>query len=162
MDLRLQELYIATQNDGDFQGRQVLAVDNDVATLRLLILVLNPMGINVIPCQSVLEAMSVIAEHPPDLLISDIRMPELSGHDLIRWLRSRSPEEGGIMPAIALSADVTLDNIQKSMDAGFQQFFCKPFHFQYLVREVDRLLEQASTRVPETQDCPLRLMSEVY
>lgn len=161
MDLRLQDLYVATQHDGDFHGKQVLVVDNDVATLRLLILVLNPMGITVIPSQSVSGAMAIIANHPPDLLISDIRMPEQSGHVLLEWVRSRPPQQGGTIPAIALSADVTVDNIRKSMDAGFQQFLCKPFRFHHLIREVDRLLKQSSNHLAMTQNCALKLRSEV-
>ncbi|MGB3492630.1 MAG: response regulator, partial [Elainellaceae cyanobacterium] len=150
-----------TRHDVDLQGKQVLVVDNDLTTLRLLMLVLSPMGITVIPAQSVSEAMSIIANHPPDLLISDIRMPIQSGHELMKWVRSRPAYQGGNIPAIALSADVTLENIQQSIDVGFQQFLCKPFQFQYLIREVNRLLEQISNRVAVTHNCALKVGSEV-
>ncbi|GEM_PF-2085023 len=162
LNARLNELYIATQQDTNVQGKRVLAVDDDVATLRLLLLVLNPMGITVIPCQSVSQAMLVITENPPDLLISDIRMPRQSGHDLIRWVRSRPVSKGGMIPAIALSADVTIENIQKSMDTGFQQFLCKPFRFHHLIREVDRLLDQSSSQVRLSHNCALQLSHEVH
>lgn len=122
------------------KGKRVLVVDDDAAGCHLMELFLQRFGAIVAATHSVKEAVPLFLAEPPDLLIGDIRLPGSSGCELMTWVRSLPPEQGGLVPAIALSADVTPTARQNSLDAGFQLFCAKPFIFSELVTKIYYLL----------------------
>ncbi|MGB3493234.1 MAG: response regulator [Elainellaceae cyanobacterium] len=128
------------------QGKRVLVVDDDSAGRHLMKLFLQQFGAIVVVAQSVKEARPLFIKEPPDLLIGDIRFHRSSGYELMTWVRSLSPEQGGLVPAIALSADVTPTARQDSLDAGFQLFCAKPFVFSELVTKIYYLLSLDSKK----------------
>jgi CheY-like chemotaxis protein len=104
----------------------VLVVDDDADTCELLRRVLEAFGAHVRTSQSVREALTQWDVAPPNVLVSDIGMPEQNGYALVRAIRRKSPENGGTVPAIALTAMARAEDRRKAEDAGFQLFFRKP------------------------------------
>jgi CheY-like chemotaxis protein len=75
----------------------------------------------------------------PDVLISDIEMPEVDGYGLIEELRQRPAEQGGLVPAVALTAHARGEDRARTLRAGFQLHVSKPAAEGELVAAVARL-----------------------
>ena len=116
-------------------GLQILVVEDDEDNRVLLSLILAEQGMKVVCACSASEALAALAVKP-DLLISNIRMPEEDGISLIRRVRKLSAEEGGHIPAIALSTLVTQQDQQQALAAGYQVFIPKPYDIDELLRIV--------------------------
>ncbi len=106
-------------------GLRVLVVDDEPDARRLLSKVLEEAGGDVTAVGSVSQALSVIAEVHPHVLVSDIAMPDQDGHDLIRQIRAtgRNAKE---LPAIALTAFAHKDDRRRVLLSGFQVHVAKP------------------------------------
>ncbi|BAY34265.1 two-component hybrid sensor and regulator [Nostoc carneum NIES-2107] len=113
-------------NSPNLQGLRVVAVDDDVDSLDLIAFILEQYGIEVTAVSSAREAIKAIAQIQPDLLISDIAMPEIDGYTLIRQVREMEAVKGGRLPAIALTAFAGETNNHKILAAGFQNHITKP------------------------------------
>jgi PAS domain S-box-containing protein len=105
---------------------RVLVVEDDPDTLDLLKLVLDGYGADVATAASVREAIGVFEHWRPDVLVSDLAMPEEDGYQLIGEVRSRSAERGGNTPAVALTAYARSEDRQRALAAGFQMHLVKP------------------------------------
>ena len=86
------------------EGLRVLVVDDEMDALDLATAILTAARADVRTCQSAAEALAVIREWRPDVLIADIEMPVEDGLSLIRKIRALGPGQGGNVPAIALTA----------------------------------------------------------
>ncbi|HLH32328.1 MAG TPA: ATP-binding protein [Terriglobia bacterium] len=105
---------------------RVLVVEDDRDTLELLKLVLDDSGADVVMAPSVREAVGVFDHWKPDVLVSDIAMPEQDGYQLIQQVRARSSEQGGNVPAVALTAYARSEDQTRALAAGFQMHLTKP------------------------------------
>ncbi len=85
---------------------------------------------------SVREALQVLNNNgwKPDVLVSDLGMPEEDGYDLIRKLRSRTPEQGGELPAIAITGYAGQEEAERSLAAGYQIQLTKPVNWNDLIK----------------------------
>ncbi len=110
----------------NFQGMRILVVDDEEDTLELLVFSLEQYGAQVRSVVSATEALEVLVQWQPDLLLSDIGMPEVDGYMLIRQIRSLPSEQGGHIQAIALTAYAGQLNQQQILAAGFQRHVTKP------------------------------------
>jgi PleD family two-component response regulator len=88
-------------SDLSLAGVRVIVVDNDPAAVDLIAEVLTRAGGDVRGCASAEIALSALGQWRPDVLVSDIEMPGLDGHALIRKVRALAPEQGGKTPAVA-------------------------------------------------------------
>jgi PAS domain S-box-containing protein len=113
-------------DDPNLQGLRIVVVDDDVDSLDLITFILEQYGVEVTPVASANEALQAIAQIHPDLLISDIAMPEIDGYTLIRQVRELEASSSGKLPAIALTAFAGEANEQKILTAGFQRHITKP------------------------------------
>jgi PAS domain S-box-containing protein len=120
-------------------GLQVLVVDDSTDTLELLTFILEQCNAQVITAASAAEAFDAIAKSKPDILISDIGMPEEDGYALIARIRSLEAERGGQIPAIALTAFATEEERIRTLCAGFQVHVPKPVEPAKLVAVVANL-----------------------
>jgi len=125
-------------------GLKVLVVDDDRDTCELLALILNLYGIEVTSVNSAPEGLKVLANLHPDVLISDIAMPDEDGYSLIRKVRKLDVEQGGSVPAIAITAAVTGIARHETFAAGFQRYLAKPFNPEELVEVVSDLMNKQS------------------
>jgi CheY-like chemotaxis protein len=76
------------------------------------------------------------------VLLSDIGMPEVDGYTLIRQIRTLPPEQGGQIPAIALTAYAGEINEEKALSAGFQKHISKPVDPTLLIEAISDLLSK--------------------
>jgi len=104
----------------------VLVVDDDVDTREFLAFFLEQQGAIITTAQSAYEALAAIAQSQPDILLSDLGMPDVDGYALIRKLRSLPSNQGGEIPAIALTAYAAETTQQLVFAAGFQLHIAKP------------------------------------
>jgi CheY-like chemotaxis protein len=109
------------------EGLRVLVVEDERGVRLLLSRILADAGAAVTAVGSQHEALEAFRRAPPDVLVSDIRMPGGSGFDLIREVRALPAERGGRCPAIAVSASVDEAEVPRILAAGFQRFVRKPF-----------------------------------
>ncbi|GAB1542462.1 response regulator [Scytonema sp. NUACC21] len=123
-------------------GLQVLVVDNDSDTRDYVTTVLQQHGATVTAVASVRLALSAIEKSPPDILVSDIGMPEEDGYNLMSELRNLEPEIGGQIPAIALTAYVREQDGSRALESGFQLYVTKPVEPANLINSVTQLLQQ--------------------
>jgi CheY-like chemotaxis protein len=115
---------------------QVLLVEDEVDTREVLTLALEQYGAEVTAVASAAEAKSAIAKFQPDVIISDIAMPEEDGYALIQQLRERGKQ----MPAIALTAYARDSDRTAAIAAGFQQHLSKPVEPEELAAVVADLV----------------------
>jgi predicted PurR-regulated permease PerM/ActR/RegA family two-component response regulator len=111
---------------GVLSGTSVLLVDDDEEVRTALVELLKDAGARVFFARSAAEALSLLEQNRPDVLLSDLAMPEQDGFDLIRLIRALPPERGGAIAAGALSGYSTDEDRARSLAAGFQQHLSKP------------------------------------
>ena len=121
--------------------RRILLVDDHVDTSNALRMLLERQGYEVITAYSAAEALRTISEASVDLIISDIGMPDESGHEMLPKMRNFTS-----VPAIALSGFGSDEDIQRSRDAGFQEHMIKPVKLHALTEQVARLLDATTNR----------------
>lgn len=122
---------------------QVLVVDDEPDIRDLITFILQDYGVEVTAVASAQEALQALSESIPDVLISDIGMPKTDGYMLMREVRSRSPQQGGSVPAIALTAYAGEMNQQQALAAGFQMHISKPVDPDVLLKAIADLIKQS-------------------
>src|SRR5213075_278676 len=91
---------------------------------------------------SVQEALNSLGNSLPDLIVSDIAMPDRDGYDLMRIIRQLPPTRGGELPALALTAHARPEDRLRAIAAGFQEHLCKPIASDELLATVARLAKR--------------------
>jgi PAS domain S-box-containing protein len=107
-------------------GLKVLVVDDDPEVCDVLRLVLSAQGARVGVARSVAEALDAFSRERPDVIVSDIGMSGADGYALIASIRSRPPEAGGDVPALALTAYASPEDGVRARAAGFDAHLVKP------------------------------------
>jgi signal transduction histidine kinase/ActR/RegA family two-component response regulator len=120
-------------------GLQVLVVDDEVDARELLTTLLEQRGAFVTAAASVEEALKLIEQSTPDVLVSDIGMPGEDGYALIRQVRARESQTGGRIPAAALTAYARSEDRRQALLAGFQTHLPKPVEPAELIAVVANL-----------------------
>jgi len=127
----------------DFQplaGLRVLVVDDDADNCNLIAFILESAGAQVMMAASAVEALQVMGQFEPNLLISDIAMPEVDGYSLIRRVRTLDPPLGAI-PAIAITAMDIQQGGNLAFMSGFEAYLMKPVEPTELITEIIKLIE---------------------
>ena len=122
--------------------KKILVVEDDADSREVLQLFLEQSGATVESAESAKIAMEFLTRPLnglPDLIISDLAMPDEDGYSLLMRIRELSPERGGTIPAIALSAFTTTESKQKAFESGFQIYSTKPFEPDRLVADILQL-----------------------
>ena len=121
-------------------GLHVLLVEDDDDSRKLLGTMLKRYGARVTATKSVKEALNVFEGELPDLLISDIGMPDEDGYELIRKLRSAPPDRGGLIPAIALTGYASRKDRDRALAAGYHQHIAKPIEQADMIAAIAALV----------------------
>ncbi|MDX2230555.1 MAG: response regulator [Leptolyngbyaceae cyanobacterium bins.349] len=138
--LQANEQSAAISNRMILDGLRILLIEDEEDGRELVTFVLQSYGADVIAVSSVSDALQEFAQQIPDLLISDISMPNENGYDLIFQVRSLTPAQGGQIPAIALTAYASEEERQQAIYAGFQAHISKPIEPDDLATKVAALL----------------------
>jgi CheY-like chemotaxis protein len=104
----------------------VLLVDDDADARDLLAALLGEVGAQPLVAGGASEALVLLAQHCPHLIVSDVEMGADNGHSLMRRVRALAPAEGGDTPAVALTAHVSCEDRAESLRAGFDAHLTKP------------------------------------
>jgi signal transduction histidine kinase len=126
----------ATSGHSMLEGLRVLVVDDEPDTRQVISAVITRSGAEVKTCASAPEALETLKRWKPDILMSDIGMPEEDGYSLIRKVRSLSAESGGLIPAAALTAYAREEDRERALAAGFQMHVAKPISSGELISTV--------------------------
>jgi len=122
--------------------KKVLVVDDD-ATIRVALRdALTSAGFDVDLAESASQALAVIAHAPPDIMVSDIRMPDVSGLELLRLLRERAPD----IAVVLMTAFDDMPTVVEAMKHGAVEFLVKPLDLDDLQKTLERVLEDRESR----------------
>lgn len=113
---------------------KILVVEDHADTSRLMARLLQSNGHQVSTAEDVSSALAVVEREPIDLLISDIGLPDGTGHDLMRQIQSIRPTKG-----IALSGYNSTDDLHQAKAAGFAAHVTKPVDFNKLQQLIEQL-----------------------
>ncbi|MEM1394087.1 MAG: response regulator [Cyanobacteria bacterium P01_D01_bin.116] len=115
---------------------KALVVDDEPDARELLVFILEEQGAEIESAASAKEALIKLKSFAPDILISDIGMPEENGFSLLEKIRLLPDNQGGNIVAIALTAFASKEDRKKALDAGFQMHLTKPFDADELINAV--------------------------
>jgi PAS domain S-box-containing protein len=133
---------ISSQGAADLDGLRILVVDDETDIRELVAFILEQSGAEVTVAASAEEALVALNQSVPDVLLSDIGMPDVDGYMLMRQVRTFSAQQGGQIPAIALTAYAGEYNQQQAFQAGFQLHISKPVEPEELVKAIAHLVER--------------------
>lgn len=120
-------------------GLKIIVVDDDADSREFITFLLEQDGAEVIALPSALQALREFPHSKPDILVSDVGMPEMDGYMLMQQIRALPPDQGGKVPAIALTAYAGEVDKNQAIAAGFQQHIPKPIEPDQLVQAVAKL-----------------------
>ncbi|MBS3026225.1 MAG: PAS domain S-box protein [Dolichospermum sp. DET50] len=123
------------------EGVKVLVVDDEADSREFIAMVLKECQAEVTAVTSVPEALQMLIQWQPDVLVSDIGMPGEDGYSLIRKVRSLSPQKGGNIPAAALTAYAGVEDRMRAIQTGFQLYLPKPIEPEELATVVASLVK---------------------
>ncbi|EAW38800.1 response regulator [Lyngbya sp. PCC 8106] len=126
-------------NEFNLQDLNIMVVEDQADARELIRLVLEQQGAKVSEASSGQEAWEILKEFTPDVIISDIGMPDENGYSLLKRVRSLPKDKGGNIPALALTAYTKEEDRQQAIKAGFQMHLAKPLDITALLKAVSQL-----------------------
>jgi len=130
---------ISVLENQSLDGLRVLLVDDEPEAREIISTVMTRTGAEVTACKSASEALATLLEWKPDVILSDIAMPDEDGYSFIGKVRSLPREKGGATPAAALTAYARDVDRTQALAAGYQMHIAKPIAATQLVTIVARL-----------------------
>jgi signal transduction histidine kinase/ActR/RegA family two-component response regulator len=124
---------------------KILVVEDDPDSREVLQLLLEQSGAQVQSAESASAAMNLLQSSQtdlPDIIVSDLAMPDEDGYSLLARIRKLPTKQGGKIPALALSAFASKENKQKAYDTGFQKYHTKPFEPDGIIEDILQLLKK--------------------
>jgi PAS domain S-box-containing protein len=123
------------------QGLRILVVEDEIDMQDFLRFFLQQQGAMVVVVSSAPQALRRLSVFKPALLLCDIGMPEVDGYMLMQAVRALPPDQGGEVPAIALTAYAAEADRQKALAVGFQRHLAKPIAAEELLQTIGELLQ---------------------
>ncbi len=136
---------------------RILAIEDDPAILRMLERGLAAAGHQVLTAESGEDGALLAVDEAVDVVLLDITLPELGGHEVLGRIRARRPE----LPVLMLTARDDLESKVRALDGGADDYLTKPFAFEELlarIRAMTRRSDQASATALEVGDVRLDLL----
>ncbi len=129
--------------DPKFCSANILIVDDQIVNIKLLEKILEQAGyINIFSTTDSREAIDLFIQHDIDLLLLDIRMPNMDGFDVMAQLNELSPETNyDYLPVLVLTAELTSETRSKALSAGAKDFLTKPFDQVEALQRIHNILE---------------------
>ncbi|MBD0388834.1 MAG: response regulator, partial [Nostoc sp. C3-bin3] len=131
------------ETSSNLNGVNILVVDDDADTREFIAFLLEQYGANVTAVASADKALTALSQSLPDILLSDIGMPEVDGCMFMRQLRTLPKEQGGQIRAIALTAYAGEMNAKQVLAAGFDKHLAKPVEPVELVDAIANLIAES-------------------
>ena len=124
----------------EMEGLRILVVDDEPDSLDLMRALLESCNVVVTTASNAADAFAELRRAPPDVLVSDIAMPDEDGLSLIRRVRLLPREEGGRVPSVAVSAYARLEDRTRALRAGFNSHVAKPVEASELLAVLSSLV----------------------
>jgi PAS domain S-box-containing protein len=118
------------------KGLRVLVVDDETDARDILSHVLQGYGMETEAAATAFEALAKVESYRPDVIVSDVGMPEADGYWLMTQVRSLSQEQGGETPAIALTAYASAEDRARALSSGYDVHLSKPAEAPALARAI--------------------------
>jgi len=119
--------------DQQLPSIHVLVVDDSSAIREMLTQILEGQGATVTAVGTAEHALDLLEQLRPDVLLSDLEMPEKDGYWLIRRVRALAPDRGGLTPAACLTGRTDPEDRARILRAGFQYHIAKPVDMSRLL-----------------------------
>jgi PAS domain S-box-containing protein len=126
----------SNHNHPDIAGCRILIVEDDADSREMLDILLRTYSAETATAGTVAEALDRLSSFRPDVLISDLGLPEVDGYDLIKRIRSLSDEDGGAIPALALTGFASTEEKRRVKSAGFDGHLSKPVDWNELIEAI--------------------------
>ena len=120
-------------------ARRILIADDKASSRELVRTILENFGYEVQEAEDGIKALEAIRSSLPDLVLLDLQMPGLTGHEVLTLLRA--DEQFANLPVVALTASAMAGDREKALSAGFTSYLAKPVTLSTLRTEVSRLLQ---------------------
>jgi len=120
----------------DLTGLRVVVVEDDADGREMLLQILSTQGAECVGVGTAEEGIRIVASFHPDVLVSDVGLPDMDGFALLRHVRRLSVEDGGHVPAIALTGYADLEDCRQALAAGYQVHVAKPVEAWLLTQAV--------------------------
>ena len=143
--VRAAETPVRLESPIELRGLRVLVVDDDPDARDLVMAVLADCGALVTTAPSVALAMAALEKEAPDVILSDIGMPEEDGYSLVSRVRAMARSRGGATPAACLTGYTSSEDRRKALSAGFNMHLAKPVDPSELIAVVANLSRMAKT-----------------
>ncbi|MBW4442706.1 MAG: PAS domain S-box protein [Plectolyngbya sp. WJT66-NPBG17] len=137
------ESRLPTQEMHHLNDVSILVVDDEADMRELIRFILEEQGATVRVAASAAEALQQISESLPDIVISDIGMPEMDGYALMRQIRMNLSKQERMVPAIALTAYAGDVNERQALSAGFQRHLAKPIEPEQLLKTIAQAMAES-------------------
>lgn len=145
MNAQFQE----SENKESLQDVRLLIVEDDEDSREMLRVMFEQYGMKISAVASAAEALEKIGQIQPHVLISDVGLPGEDGYELMRKIRQLSPEQGGTVPAVALTGYASLQDRVYALDSGYQEHLSKPVDIDKLVEMVKGLVMRSEGATSE-------------
>ena len=123
-------------NASPLSQRTIVVVEDHADSRMALGLFLGQSGANTVSAANAAEGINAVKSNRPDLVLSDIQMPDSDGFELLREIRALGPNAGGDVPVIAISGFIRQSDRTRILDAGFQGFIPKPYTPERLLETI--------------------------
>ncbi len=120
-------------------NKQIMLIDDDDVLLKLLTRTLETRGCIVHSCNHIREALKLITDHVPDLIILDLNMPQFDGFTFLKFRQKN--ELISTIPVLVLSGTKSQEEAQKALELGAAHFISKPFESRIILQKVRSIFQ---------------------
>ena len=128
-------------------SKKVLVIEDNKLNLKLVVALLQLANYQVIEAGDAEKGLNLAQEHLPNLILMDIQLPEVSGIEVIKWLKEN--DELKAIPIIAVTAFAMKGDDKRILAAGCEAYMSKPITVKTFLETVSRLMSQGSASRPD-------------
>jgi chemosensory pili system protein ChpA (sensor histidine kinase/response regulator) len=129
---------------------KVMVVDDSITVRRVSARLLERYGLEVITARDGMEAISLLQQTQPDLMLLDVEMPRMDGYELAQYIRSNASLRH--LPIIMITSRMGDKHRERALTLGVNEYLGKPYQEAELLQKISRLLNQAGKSIAELQD----------
>jgi CheY-like chemotaxis protein len=133
------ESNLSVHDAHSLEGLRLLVVDDQPAMPQMLAMFISPYRVDVKEAASAVEALDLIINWKPDVLVTDIMMPDEDGYWLIKQVRALSPNDGGLIPAVAVTGGMDSKERERLLSAGYNKCASKPINPENLIEIIKEI-----------------------
>jgi two-component system, sensor histidine kinase and response regulator len=122
----------------------ILLAEDNIVNQRLIVRLLQKRGHTMLVANTGREALAALEQHPVDLVLMDVQMPEMDGLEATAVIREKERQRGGHLPIIALTAHAMKGDAERCLAAGMDSYVSKPINAQTLSEAISRVLNDVT------------------